>query len=124
MALKDKAIQLVVFMVFISAVPNLVVASGLAEDMGWDPDVSGSGYVDDANENMSNIEPSGGFAGTLFQLYTSVAGPVKILMDLLFGAEIMMASIGIPSWIIGFVMAPKAIIGGGAMIYVLAGRNL
>lgn len=124
MALKDKAIFIVVFMFFLHAVPGLLLASGVAADMGIDPAISGGEGIDQANNELRDIEPSGGFAATLFTLYTSVTGPVKTLLDVLLGAEMMFIGLGVPSWLIAFVFAPKFIILGGGVIYVLAGRRL
>lgn len=124
MALKDKAIAITVFMVFLNAVPGVLVASGVAADMGVTPAISGGEQIAQANEAMQGVQVSGGFASTLFALYTSVTGPVKVLLGLLVGGEVMFLSLGIPSWLVAFVFAPKYIIFGGALIYVLAGRLL
>ncbi|MGK7297342.1 MAG: hypothetical protein ACNS61_16215 [Candidatus Wenzhouxiangella sp. M2_3B_020] len=124
MALKDKAVLIIVFLVFLQAVPSVLFASGVAADMGIDPQVSGSGNVDDARDAASNVEVSGGFAQTLFALYASVTGPVKTILGILFGAELMFISLGVPSWMVAFVFAPKFLVGFGAIVYTLAGRLL
>jgi len=124
MALKDVAVFVTIFLLFLNGVPNLMVASGLSDDLGFTPSVAQSDDAQAANQAMSNVEPSGGFAATLFQLYTSVTGPVRALMGLLFGAELMLISVGVPVWLVSFIAAPKAILAGSAIIYVLAGRAL
>lgn len=122
--LKSMAITLAILLMFMNAAPNLMVASGVSEDWGVTPAVGGDERVEQANSAMANIEPSGGFASTLFQLYTSVTGPVRAVMGLIIGGPIILASIGIPSWLIGFVFVPQYLIVGGTIIYVLAGRRL
>ena len=122
--LKTAAINVAVLLMFINAGPNLLLASGVAEDMGIDPSVSGGEQIDRANEEMRSIEPTGGFASTLFQLYTSVTGPVKVLMEVVFGGWLILASVGVPSWLVTFIFAPQYLLIGGTVIYVLAGRRL
>lgn len=122
--LKSIAINFAIIFMLLSAVPNLVVASGLAEDWGVDPALSGSGDVSEANDALADVQPTGGFASTLFQLYSSVTGPVRVVMDLLIGGEMLFISMGIPNWVTTFVFLPKYLIAGGTIIYVLAGRRL
>lgn len=124
MGLKDKAVTIIVFMIFLNAVSNVALASGIADDMGLNPGISGGEDIDRANERMQNIQPSGGFAGTLFQLYTSVTGPVRVVLEVLFGAELMLTGIGVPTWVVDFVLAPKFMAGGGTIIYMLTQRDL
>lgn len=124
MALKDKAMLIVVFMIFLNAVPGLMIASGVAEDMGIDPSVAGGHNIADANQEMKDVRVSGGLAQTLFTLYTSVTGPLRVVMGVLIGGELMFMSLGVPEWLITFLFAPKWIIFGGTLIYVLAGRRL
>lgn len=124
MALKDVAIFVVIFLLFLNAVPSLLLASGVAEDMGIDPSISGGDAIGEANSELRNIEPSGGFAGTLFQLYTSVTGPIKILLEVVVGGPLMFISLGVPGWLVDFVFAPQYVVVGGAIIYSLSGRRL
>jgi len=124
MAVKDKAIAFTVFLMFLQAVPGLMVASGIAADMGVDPSISGGENINDANQQLSDIKPEGGFGSTLFSLYTSLSGPFKTLMEVAFGAELMFISLGMPGWLVNFMMVPKAVVVGGGMIYMLAGRRL
>lgn len=122
--LKTVAINVTVLLMFLNGAPNLLVASGAAADLGIDPSVSGDEHVDEANEAMSNIEPSGGFSDTLFQLYNSVTGPVKAMLGLIFGGYMMLVSVGIPGWLASFIFLPQYLVVGGTIIYVLAGRLL
>jgi len=124
MALKDKAMSIVIFAIFLNAVPGLMLASGVAADMGVDPSVGGDAQVQEANQEASNIEPSGGFGETLFTLYTSLGTTLQGVLGVLIGAELMFISLGVPDWLVAFIFAPKFIIFGAALIYVLAGRRL
>jgi hypothetical protein len=123
-ALKDAAILLVVFFIFLNAVPSLLFASGIADDMNIDPSISGDQNIQEARQQAAKYEASGGFAGTLFQLYASVTGPLEFIMEILFGAELMLMSLGVSPWLVDFVFAPKWLIIFGAIIYSLAGRIL
>jgi len=122
--LKAVAINVTVLLMFLNGAPNLLIASGVAEDLGIDPSVQGGEDIAAANDAMSNIQASGGLGQTLFQLYTSVTGPVQSVLGILFGGWIMLSSIGIPSWLTTFLFVPQYLIMGGTTIYVLAGRVL
>ncbi len=122
--LKTVAIGTTIFLLFLNAGPAALVASGVAADWGIDPAVSGGGSIDQANEDMRNIEASGGFGDTLFGLYTTVTGPVRTLLSVVTAGPTMLASAGVPGWLVGFMFAPQYLIVGGTIIYVLAGRAL
>lgn len=122
--LKAVAINVTVLLMFLNAGPNMLVASGVAEDMGIAPTVSGDQPIEDANTAMQNVEVSGGFASTLFALYTSVTGPVRAVMGILFGGPIMLISAGVPGWLVSFMFAPQYLIVGATIIFVLSGRRL
>lgn len=118
----QKAIVVIVFLMFLNGVPGLLVGSGVAEDMGVTPTVGGGDNIDEANQALSEVSASGGFANTLYSLYTSVTGPIEIIVGVLFGAEIMLMSLGVPDWTVTFVFIPKFLIGAGLIIYYLVGR--
>lgn len=122
--LKTVAINTTILLLFLNAGPALLAQSGVAEDMGIDPSVSGDETVEQANEDMSQIEASGGALDTLFTLYQSVTSPVRAVMDVVFAGPTMLISAGLPAWVVGFVFTPMYLITGGAIIYVLAGRLL
>lgn len=122
--LKTVAINVTVILIFLNAGPSALVASGFAEDAGITPSVSGDKSIDEANTAMQNVEVSGGFASTLFALYTSVTGPVRAVMGILFGGPVILISAGVPGWLVDFIFAPQYLIVGATIIYVLAGRRL
>jgi len=122
----------IIFTIFLNAVPGLLVGSGVAEDMGINPSIGGDDKIQAADEKVtgdpndpdqSGIEPTGGFGETLFTLYTSLGGVVQTILGILIGAEIMLISLGLPDWLVLFFFAPKFMLIGAALIYVLAGRR-
>lgn len=123
-ALKTAAVNVAILLMFVNASAGVVVASGTAADLGVTPSVGGDNAVQDANDAAKNIEISGGFASTLYVLYTSVTGPVRMIVGLVFGGPIMLASIGVPGWLLDFIFAPQYIVVGGAIIYTLTQRRL
>lgn len=123
MSLKDVAVYVVIFLIFLNAVPALLIGSGVADNMGVDPALADAG-VEDKQKQMKKTDISGGLAGTLFQLYQSVTGPVRAVMQIFFAGPLMFASLGIPIWLTDFVFAPQYLIVGGTIIYMLAGRML
>lgn len=123
-ALKDIAINVAVFLMFINGAAGVLTASGTAADLGVTPAVGGDTEVQQANDAMSSIEAGGGFGQTLYGLYNSVTGPTKAAVGLVFGGPIILASIGIPSWLLNFVFLPQYFVVGGTIIYVLTQRAL
>lgn len=123
-ALKDIAINTTVFLMFVNAAAGLTVASGTAADLGVTPSVSGDQSINDANSEVQNIKISGGFASTLYGLYTSVTGPVRAVVGIVGGGPIILASVGVPGWLLDFVFVPQYIVIGGAIIYTLTQRAL
>lgn len=122
--LKTVAINVTVLLMFLNAAPGVLVASGTAADLGITPSVSGDQAIGDANENVRNVEASGGFGDTLFGLYTTVTGPIRAVMGVVLGGPIMLISAGVPGWLVDFIFVPQYLIVGGTIIYVLAGRLL
>jgi hypothetical protein len=123
-ALKDIAINTTVFLMFVNASAGVMVASGTAADMGVAPSIGGDEAISDANTQMQEIEASGGFASTLYGLYTSVTGPVQAVVGLIGGGPIILASVGVPNWLLQFIFVPQYLVVGGAIIYTLTSRAL
>jgi len=124
MEFKSIAMTAVVLLFFLNGTPLLLAQSGVAEDMGIDMSVGGDVKIADANENMSNVQPSGGLAPTLYQLYTSVATTAKTAVDVLTAGKSMFVNLGMPEWLVNFIFMPLYLIIGGTMIYLVAGRRL
>jgi hypothetical protein len=124
MAVKNAAVNVAVFLMFVNGAAGLLTASGTAADLGVTPQVSGDGQIADANDAMENIKITGGFASTLYALYTSVTGPAKAVVGLVFGGPIILASVGVPSWLLEFLFIPQYVVVGGTVIYVLTQRSL
>jgi len=122
--LKAVAINVTIILMLLNATPALLVNSGVAEDFGVEPEVGGNEKIDQANQGLDTVEPSGGIGDTLFQLFSSVTEPVKAVMDVLFAGPAMFNSLGVPEWLTTFIFAPLYLITGGTIIYVLAGRRL
>lgn len=122
--LKSIAINTAVFLMFVNGAAGLMVASGTAADMGVTPAVSGDQSVAEANNAVDNIDVTGGFAQTLYTLYVSVTGPVQAFVGLVFGGPIILASVGVPGWLLEFLFLPQYIVVSGTVIYVLTQRAL
>jgi len=123
-ALKDIAVNTAVFLMFINGAAGMLVASGTATDMGVQPSVSGDQSVSDANDAMEDIKVGGGFASTLYGLYNSLTGPVKAFVGIIFGGPIILASVGVPTWLLDFMFIPQYLVVGGTVIYALTQRAL
>lgn len=123
-ALKDIAINVAVFLLFINGAAGVLTASGTAADLGVTPSVSGDTEISQSNDAMGKIKAGGGFGQTLYGLYNSVTGPTKAAVGLVFGGPIILASIGIPSWLLNFVFLPQYFVVGGTIIYTLTQRAL
>lgn len=123
--LKAVAISVTIFLMFLNAGPVLLSESGVAEDMGIEPTVSGDQDIEQANRAMEeNVSAEGGFGSTLFSLYTSVTQPVETVTDVVFAGPTMLISLGVPEWLVAFFFVPQYMIVGALIIFMLAGRRL
>jgi len=122
--LKTVAINTTILLMFLNAGPAMLSASGVADDMGISPSISGDQQVEQANQNMSQIEAEGGFGATLFTLYQTVTSPIEAVLNIVFAGPAMLMNAGVPGWVVTFVFIPQYLIVGGTIIYVLAGRLL
>lgn len=115
--------RVVVFLIFLNAAAGALVASGVAGDMGIAPNPGGDQALEQANDSVSQVEPGGGPVDTLFGLYASVADTLSAVFGVVFAGPAMIAALGVPGWITGFVFAPMYLLVGIDIIYILTQRR-
>lgn len=115
--------RVVIFLLFLNAGAVAIGQAGVAADMGISPVVGGDDAINQANQSASDISAGGGFAGTLFGLFTSAAGTMIDVFAVAFAGPTMLSNLGVPGWMVGFVFTPLYLLVGIDVIYVLTGRG-
>ena len=115
--------NIVIFLFLLNASATLLTASGVAGDLGIQPDPGADERIQATEQKMKELEASGGFGATLFLMYISITRVIEGVFGLLFAGPTMLANLGVPSWLLAFVFAPQYLIVGMDVVYLLTGRN-
>lgn len=115
--------RLVVFLFFLNAAAGLLVASGWAGDAGIQPQPGGDTAIEQANSSAAAVQASGGLGQTLYGLFISVSGTFRSIIGAVTAGPVMLANLGVPGWLVGFVFAPMYLFIGIDMMFMLTGRR-
>jgi hypothetical protein len=115
--------QLVLVLVLLNSAAGVLVASGVAGDMGIQPNPGGDEKVAQANQSASSVDAGGGFGDTLFGLFISIAKAFEGVSNVVFFGPAMLTNLGIPSWATGMFSAVTTLIVGADAAYLLTGRS-
>lgn len=118
------SVQIVIFLICLNAVGGMLTMSGVADDIGIEPDIGADKQVNQTKQNASSLSPSQGSRGTLFGAFISAASTLANVWNLVFYGPRMIANLGIPFWMTSFPFAAAIIIVGKDIIYVVTGRDL
>jgi hypothetical protein len=116
-------INIAVALILLNAGAGFLIASGVAEDWGVQPDPGGDERITDIEQESQDLETAGG-TETLIGLYNAVAGSFSTLISIVFAAPTMLTNIGVPGFITAFLFAPLYLLVAADTIYVLSGRVL
>lgn len=119
-----KTTKIVVFLIMLHAGAALLAASGVAADMGIQPEPGGEDTVNETQEDAKNVDAEQGAFDTLFALYTSVTSSISGVLNAAFALERMLGNLGVPIYITAFLAAPIPIIVGLDIVYLLTGRSV
>lgn len=114
---------LVIFLLFLNGAAGVLTASGTADALGIQPEPGGDAQADQAVQNAEGVEPGGGLGDTLFSLYTSVTRGVEAVYGLVFYGPVMIANLGVPSWLTGMFSGALTVIVFADVVYLLTGRS-
>lgn len=123
MAALRKTPAIVVFFLFFSGAATLLEATGITAAMGVGAPTGTTTALAEAQAAVEGIQASGGFADTLFGSFTAVASVIEMLARGVFAGPILLAAVGVPRPIVGFLFAPAAIIIGMDIVHYLTGRG-
>lgn len=115
--------RIVIFLLFLNAAAGAFVASGTAADWGISPTPGGDEALQTANETATSIQGSGGFGETLFGAFAGAANTFSAIFSVVFAGPLMIANLGVPAWLTGFVFAPAYILVGIDLVYILTQRR-
>lgn len=115
--------RLVIFLLFLNAGAGAFVASGTAADWGVSPTVGGDDALQQANQSATSIQGDGGFAQTLFGAFAGAANAFEGIFSVVFAGPLMIANLGVPSWLVTFVFAPAYLLVGIDLVYILTQRR-
>jgi hypothetical protein len=101
----------VVFFVAFNATGGLLVASGTADYMGLNPDVSGGQEIDDATANAQDYGTGSPGGSTLSGFYNALASPLEATFNLIFPGFAMLKAF-VPNYIVNFGATALALIPG------------
>lgn len=114
---------IVVFFIYFTAAANVLETVGLTGAMGITTGVTASERLADAQTAAAQVTAGGGFADSLFGIYTAVTSTMRaVVAGVSAGPRLLMAA-GIPEWAVVFLFAPAAVIVGLDIVYYLSGRD-
>lgn len=116
--------KVLVFMIFLNASATVVQASGLAADMEISPKPGETDKLENAQNASESVDATSGFGSTLFGIYAEGGTIAQAFVGALAGGPIMLAGLGIPSWLLTFVFAPAYVISAIDIYYALSGRSV
>lgn len=107
----------------LNGVAGVLAASGVAADLGINPQPGGDEQVDRAEQSAENVEAGGGFGSTLFALYTTVTGTFETVYKLVFYGPTMLENLGVPGWMTGLFNSVITLVVATDIAYILTGRD-
>lgn len=116
--------NLVIALILLNAAAGFLVASGWTADAGVSPEPGGDEHVSNVTNESNDVRASGGNLGTLFGLFQTVTGGFQDMLSIVFAGPLLLANLGVPNWILGFVFAPLYFIVAVDIIYLLVGRRI
>ena len=117
------SMKIAIVLVFLNSAAELMRTTGIAEAMGANPEPGAAAEMRAALDALRNIQPSGGFDQTLFQLFISVTGSFRAVFKFVLAGPSMLINIGIPEPLVFFLFAPAALIIGRDIAFLLTGRT-
>lgn len=116
---------LLVMVLLLNGAVGVMEASGLANDLGVEfaPGVSDA-VQDIKTDAQAGFSVSGGMGETLFSLFASGLGVFKLAVEVVFALPQLLRNLGIPGYVVTFVMVPVYVISLLEFAYVATGRDL
>ena len=88
------SVYIVLFLVFFNGGAEMLIDTGVADDMGIDPTTGNDEQLEQADREARHVDPGTGTGGTLFGLYNALATTVRTVFNTVFpGAAMLKASL-------------------------------
>lgn len=117
------SVEMVIMLLCLNFVAGLVTASGVGAALNIDPELGQQEAIDDVESDAEQIEAGGGFRDTLQGLYTSLADGLSPILNFLFYGPIMLANLGVPSFITSGLSTLITVIVALDIVYLLTNRG-
>jgi hypothetical protein len=120
-----KTTVLAVFLVMLNASAGFITASGIGAALDINPSPGGGQTIEQANQSVggTNFNSGGSDFPTLIKAFISAAGAfVEVIKIVTIGGPLMLANLGWPNWLIGFLFAPWYLVSGLDLLYIVTGR--
>lgn len=119
--------EIMLFMVFVVAAASAMQASGLASQLGVQPDTGIEKNVEDSKETLKNRSYSANrekgevnFIGSVFASIDKVVNAFVMVYAL----YELFVNVGIPGWLAAFLSSPIFLVFGIFMLYMISGRRM
>jgi hypothetical protein len=117
------SMQIVIFLLLMTAASNAIVVSGVGDALGVAPTTGEPAAVQSAQSDAESFSPTQGSSETLFGLFTSGGSVFASIFQVALAAPLMFVNLGVPTWLVSFVFAPMAIIVFADLFGIIAGRG-
>lgn len=116
--------KLMIFMVCLAAAASVMVASGLAAEIGQQPQTGIQEDVDSSNESFKEYSASRSEGATSF-IGAVISGVDKTIsaFKLIFALPSLLVNLGLPTWLATFISAPIYFSFGMFILYLITGRR-
>ena len=102
-----RSVNILMFLVFLNAAAALLGASGVAADIGVQPDVGGGDAIQKANQSAQSLDSSSeGVQTTFIGNAISAAKTAASSFSVVYAGPSMIANLGVPGWMVAFIFAP------------------
>lgn len=119
--------EIMLFMIFVVAAASAMQASGLATEMGVQPDTGIDENVKDSKETLKDRSYTGELKGGRVNFVGLIKGGVVKVIDafiLVYGLYEMLVNVGVPGWVAAFLSSPLFLVVGGFIIHMMTGRRI
>lgn len=118
------SVWIVMFLLFFNAGAGMLISTGVADEIGINPQTGNDDRLEAANESASNINPGSGSGGTLFGLYNALAQTLETIFNAILPGAAMLKTAGFPAFFVDFLFTAAFVIVGLDTIAFFRGYEL
>lgn len=119
------SVALLLFFVFFNAGAQILfIDTGVADDLGLDPELGETDELDSVDEDAEQVQVGSGFGETLFGLYNALSNTFSNLLSAIFPGARLLKNAGFPDFWIDFVFVGVPVFIGLDTISFMRGWDL